>query len=197
MEITDIDKLISKHQRNKELWIKVNEMMKHVVSQAVLDLNDVKYKYTDTEQLGENAIKQTLVELGFSYIVDIMDTITGFEFNTMLAFAQYIGQLKGTRKGLELVLKLMGFDSVIKEWWEDRNNLGEPWSYEIIVIVDSSYVPDIFNTLDKVRIFSEHYVLAKISNIDVRFSSEQFAERSPVMAGFVHSHYSGIVVQRA
>lgn len=197
MEITEVNKFISKARRNKELWKKINEMMSYVMTNAVLELSDVKNKYTDPSQLETETIKEILNELGFSYIVDIMDTITGFEFNTMLSFVQYIGQLKGTRKGLELVLKLMGFDSVIKEWWEDPNDIGEPWGYEIIVIVDSSFVPDIFNTLDKVRIFSEHYVLAKISNIDVRFSSDRFAERYPVMAGFVHSTYTGIVVQRA
>lgn len=197
MDITEVDKFISKHRRDKELWKKVNGMMTFIMTNAVTQLNDTKFKYINPNELENDAIKQILVELGFSYIVDIMDTITGFEFNTMLAFVQYIGQLKGTRKGLELVLKLMGFDSIIREWWEDPSDLREPWSYEIIIIVDNSLVLDIFNTLDKVRIFSENYVLAKISNIDVRFASDNFAERNVVMAGFVHSTYTGIVVQRA
>ena len=196
MNITEVDKFVAQHKNNKELWIKLNSLMTYVMNTSVVLMTDVKYKYIKPEELQTDTVKEILSELGFSYIVDIMDTINGFEFNTMLSFVQYISQLKGTRKGIELVLKLMGFDSIIKEWWEDPNDLRDPWTYEIIIIVNSSYVPDIFTTLEKVRIFSEHYVLAKISNIDVRFASDQFADRYPVMAGFVHSHYTGTVIQR-
>lgn len=196
MDITEVDKFVAQAKTDKEFWIKINSLVSYIMNTSVALMGDVKYKYLAPDKLQEDAIKEILNELGFDYVVSIMDTISGFEFNTMISFVQYISQLKGTRKGMELVLKLMGFDSIIKEWWEDPLDLREPWSYEIIVIVDSSHVPDIFNTLDKVRIFSENYVLAKISNIDVRFASDRFAERYPVLAGFTHSTYKGIIIQR-
>ena len=125
-----------------------------------------------------------------------MNTMEGLEFNTMLSFMDVVNQLKGTREGLELVLKLMGFDSIVNEWWEDEGLDKDPWTYEIIVIVNSSNVPDIFNTIEKVREFSDNYVLSKISNINVRFSADKFAEIGAIMGGFAKPTYFGHIIQR-
>lgn len=197
LQITDVDQFIAKYLReDSELYVKMREMMQYVVDNTVEELGDVKYKYTHPEKLKDEAIKAIIAEQGFDYIVNVMNTIDGLEFNTMLSFMDLINQLKGTRKGLELVLKLLGFDSIIKEWWEvgSKHN---PWEYEIIVIVNSSLVPDIFDTIDKVKAFSRNYVLAKIANINVRFSASKFAERGVIMGGFAKPVYIGNIVQRA
>jgi len=194
--ITQVENFISEHKRNKELWVKVNTLITYIVAGAVDELKDIRYKVTNSAELSDDAIKEILREQGFKYITDVMDTINGFNFDVMISFMDLINQLKGTRKGMSLVLNLMGFDSIIKEWWEDAENLQEPWSYEIIILVDNSIVPDIFTTIDKVKIFSEHYVLAKIANIDVRFLSERFAEVFPVMGGITKARFRGRIIQR-
>jgi hypothetical protein len=95
------------------------------------------------------------------------------------------------------VLKLLGFDSIIREWWEDPSALGDPLTYDITVFVNSSFVPDIFLTLEKVQEFSRNYVLAQISNVDVQFLFDRFASKAPIMAGFAKQRFIGQIVQRA
>lgn len=171
--------------------------MLYTVNQSIDELKDVKYKYKDNTQISSDAVKNTILEQGFGYIVDVMNTVDNLEFNTMLSFMDVVNQLKGTRAGLELVLKLMGFDSIIAEWWEDPAVEKDKWSYELIVIFNSSNVPNIFDTLDKVKVFSDNYVLGKISNVEIRFSAEKFASIPAVMSGFTHVTHFVRINERA
>jgi hypothetical protein len=197
METQNLRIFIADALKDAELTIKLNEMTNHVLGAVVNELNDIKNKKTKTETLSEDTIKEIIREQGFDYIVAVMDTITDFQFNQMVFFLDLINQLKGTRDGIELVLKLMGFDSIIKEWWEGAQFDQDPWTYEIIVIVNSSNVPDLFNTLDKVKEFSQNYVIAKVTNIEVRFFAENFAQLTPIMAGFSTRISRGRILQRA
>lgn len=193
----DVEQFIPENLREVELFPKIQELAKYVLDKSVDEMKDFRLKYRGPDQVSEETIKEILYELGYDYIVSVMDTITNFQFNTLLSYVSLISQLKGSRKGLELVLKLLGFDSIIKEWWEDPNNLGEPWTYEIVIIANSSNVPDIFDTLEKVQIFSRNYVFGQISNIDIRFAFENFAEKAPIMGGFVKARYFGRIIERA
>jgi hypothetical protein len=192
---------ISDFRKDAELWVKVEAMTQHIVSNFETDLSDVRDKYKNPDKLSEQAIKEIIRERGFDYIVSVMDTINNFQFNTLVSFIDLIGQLKGTRPGLELVLTLLGFDSIIQEWWEGEDDLfnpvREPLTYEIIVFVNSSFVPDVFATLDQVQFFSENYVLGKIDNVEVRFLFDVFAERGVIMGGFITPHYFGEITERA
>lgn len=182
--------------RDAELSKKLNEMLTHILNGVMLELNDTKYKKTRTDTLSAETIKEIVREQGFDYIVSVMDTLNGFQFNKMVSFIELINELKGTRRGLELVLRLMGFDSIIKEWFEGAQFDQDPWTYEIIVIVNSSFVPDLFDTLEKVKIFSQNYVIAKVTNIEIRFSAEHFAQLAPLMGGFSTRIYRGRILQR-
>lgn len=197
IKLSEVEKFVKKSLRDTDFYKKAIEMMQYVVDQTNEELKDVTEKLTNPMGHRDEVIKEILNEKGMAYIVGVMDTVEGFEFNNLLSFIDMIKQLKGTRKGLELVLKLLGFDSIINEWWENENSPGEPLTYEIIVIVNSSLVPDIFSTLDKIKIFSEHYVLAKISNIDVRFSADKFAELGAIMGGFEKPVFTGRFLVRA
>jgi len=191
------DLLVSSIKKDTQLWTKIRSMLQYVIDQTASELADVKYKVKDPNQLSQDAVKEIIKEEGFKYIVSVMDTINNFEFNTMVFFIDLINQLKGHRRGLELVLKLLGFDSIIREWWEDPSALGDPLTYEITVFVNSSFVPDIFLTLEKVQEFSRNYVLAQISNVDVQFLFERFASKAPIMAGFSKQKFIGHIIQRA
>ena len=169
--------------RDQEIYPKVTEMLDFIISNFEAEMVDVKNKWTDPNALSEDTIKEIIKELGFTYIKNVMDTITNFQFNTLLQFVSLIGLLKGHRDGLELVLKLLGFDSIIVEWWETTNE--EPWTFEIIILMNSTFVPDIFKTLDKLKIFISNYVFPTISNIDFRFNLDTFGERAAIIAGFV------------
>ena len=193
----DVKSYITKHQRDTDLWEKVSDMVQYSADVAETDLNDVKFKHYGVDVANDDVIKAVLNEQGFDYIVSVMDTITNFEFNTLISYIDLINQLKGTRDGLELVLRLLGFDSVIREWWEEPDNPQEPWTYEIIVLMNTSIVPDIFKTLARVQTFSRNYVFAQISNVEIRFIFSKFAEKGTIMDGFSHATYFGNITERA
>ena len=50
--------------------------------------------------------------------------------------------------------------------------------------------------LQQIKIFSENYVLADISNINVKFSASKFAEISAIMGGFYRPIFRGNIIKR-
>jgi len=196
-DFTDVGKFIPENLQEFELWPKIQELMEFILKNATKDLEDVTLKFSGPDKVSEDVIRAVIEEQGFKYIVDIMDTITNFEFNTLLSYVSLISQLKGNRQGLELVLRLLGFDSVIIEWWEDTVSEKEPLTYEITILANSSNVPDLFATLLEVQKFSRNYVLAQISNIDIQFILEDFAQKAPIMAGFATPTHAGKIIERA
>jgi len=170
--------------RQQDIYPKVSEMMDFIISNFESEITDTKFKWTGPNQLSEDTIKEIITELGFGYIRGVMDTITNFEFNTLVSFVSLLNLLKGQREGFELVLRLLGFDSIIIEWWEASPEQA-PWTFELVVIMDTTLVPNVFETLQRIQTFARHYVFPKISNVDFRFSLDSFAERAVIMSGFV------------
>lgn len=181
-------------QKQYELYPKIGQMLDYIMSKAVVELEDVKYKYSRPDAVSSEVIKQIVQELGYQYIRDVMDTLENFEFTALLDFLSLISLLKGSRQGLELILKLLGFDSIIKEWWE-IDPVRPVYTYELIIIMDTTFVPDIFGTLDKIKIFARQYVYPTLSNIDFRFNLS-FAQKNVNFAGFWRLHYGGRIAQR-
>lgn len=193
----EVEQFIPENLRDYPLWPKLQEILQYILDNGIEEMKDFREKFTGPDQVSEDVVKEILNEQGYGYIVDIMDTITGLEFNTLITYVSLISQLKGNRKGLELVLRLLGFESVIREWWEDPDDLGEPWTYSLTVLASASNVPDIFTTLQKVEVFSRNYVFAQISNIDIQFILENFAEAIPIAGGYAKPRYIGRIIQRA
>jgi hypothetical protein len=190
----DSIRFVPKNLRGHALYPKLSEMVNYIIEGTVKELEDVKYKWTGPEFVRNEAIQEVVKELGFEYIASVMETITDTEFNTLLSFLSLINLLKGSRTGLELVLILLGFDSVISEWWE-KNPQHDPYTFEIVVIMDSNKVPDVFETLNRVRIFTREYVFPLVENVDFRFSFS-LAEKNLTVAGFAKPHYAGTIMRR-
>lgn len=180
---------LAENLRDAELYPKITGMIDYIVSNFEEEFNDVKNKYKNPDLVSNEVIKQIIDELGFNYISSVMDTITNYQFNSMLDFLGLINLLKGSRTGLELVLKLLGFDSVITEWWE-KEPKGIPDTYDITVVLNSSTVEDPYATINKIKIFSLHYVYPLIENVDFR-SSFSVASKNVTIAGFYKLMYSG------
>ena len=180
--------------RAQELYPKVCAMVDYIVQNFETSLVDVRSKYRGPNDVSEDVIKQIINELGFNYISSVMDTITNFEFNQLLQFLSLINLLKGHRNGLELVLKLLGFDSVITEWWEANPQL-PVLSFDITVVVNSSFVTDLQKTVDQVKVFTRHYVYPVLNNVDFRFYLA-LAKKNVIMAGFTRAFYTGTIIQR-
>jgi hypothetical protein len=188
--------LISKGLRDDEFFIKVAEILDKAKADYDTDFADVKYKLQDPTKLREEAIKEIIDELGFSYIRKLMDTLTNIEFNVLIDFISLLNLLKGSRDGLEIVMKLLGFDTIITEWWESLPNK-EPLTFDLTVLMNTSLVPDFDSTLERVKIFTQHYVLPKLDLIDFKFVLESFLEKQTNVAGFVRMKHFGRIVERA
>lgn len=187
--------LISKKLRDDEFFVKVAEILDKAKSDYDTDFADIKYKLQDPSKLREEAIKEILNELGFAYIRELMDTLTNIEFNVLIDFISLLNLLKGSRDGLEIVMRLLGFDTVIVEWWEALPNK-EEMTFDITVLMNTSNVPDFVKTLDQVKIFTQHYVLPKLDLIDFRFILESFLEKQVHLAGFTRMRHFGRIVER-
>lgn len=183
-ELDSSIQLIAKDLREDEFFQKFTELLDFIVNEYKDDFKDVKFKYLDSTQLREQTIKEIIKELGFDYIQKLMDTLTNIEFNVLIDFVSLIGLLKGTRSGLQTVLSLIGLDTVIQEWWEDPSEQKEELTFDLTVFVTSSSVPDIDETIERVRIFVRHYVLPKLNVVEFRFVLGSFLERSIAIGGF-------------
>lgn len=174
--------------QSQELYPKVTGMVDFIIKNYAREFEDVKLKFRGPDLVSQDVIKNIITELGFKYIADVMDTISNFEFNTLLEFVSLINLLKGSRTGVELILKLLGFDSIIREWWE-QDPVHPVYTFEVVVIMDSNKVPDAVATLAKVKVFARAYVFPIIENIDFRFSIS-IGARNLTPAGFFKPHYS-------
>lgn len=178
--------------KDGELYQKAASMVDYIVNNALVELEDVKYKYRGPDIVREEVIKEIIKELGFQYIVDVMDTLDNFQFNALLEFVSLINLLKGSRQGLELILKLLGFNIILSEWWEQFPPAAAH-TYNMTVVMNTSYVPNPVDTLNKVQVFASHYVFPVVDHIDYRFTLT-FAEKNATVAGFWKAKYVGEAV---
>lgn len=196
MSLQDSINFVAQELQSEELYPKVSSMLDYIIDNFEDELEDVKSKYRGPSVVREEVIKEIVIELGFEYIKDIMDTITNFEFNVLIDFLSLLNLLKGHRDGLELVLRLLGLDSVISEWWE-QDPQGEPHTFDITVIMNTTFIPDVEETLSRVQVFVQNYVFPIINNIDFTFVFDTAFEKNANMAGFVKMKVLGTIRQRA
>lgn len=193
--MSEIDSLqfVPEKLRQLELYPKLQAMLNHVLDAALTEFADVRYKDTEPSLVDTDVITNIINERGFQYISDIMSTITGFEFNTLLEFIGLVNLLKGSRAGLELILHLLSLDALITEWWENFPPT-EADTFVITVVMNTSFITDPLATLEKVKAFCYQYVYPTISNIDFKFSLE-FATKNVNFGGFSKAHYTGLIAQ--
>jgi hypothetical protein len=185
--------LVASNLRNDEFLILFTDMLNYAVEEYAEEFADVRFKFQDPTQLREIAIKEIITELGFDYIRNLMDTLDDISFNVLIDFLSLLNLLKGSRRGLEIVLQLLGLDSIIVEWWENQPQK-EPMTFDLTIIVTNSTVPDIEDTLSKIRIFVQHYVIPKLNLIEFQFILGAFLEQSAGIAGFVRLKEFGRIV---
>lgn len=185
---------IPENLKTLDLYPKVTDMMNFIIKKYAEEFEDISLKHRGPNVVREEVIKNIITELGFEYITNVMDTIQNVEFNTLLEFVSLINLLKGSRTGLELVLNLLGFDSIIREWWEQDPN-HEVYTFEIVIIMDNNNVPDAVATLELVKVFARAYVFPLVENIDFRFNLE-IGTLTAISAGFFKPHYYGTILAR-
>ena len=74
-------------------------------------------KYVNTQDLPLQGLTLYIKEMGYGYITDFFQPNEAGA-KKLVAFLVIIHFLKGSRKGLELILDIMGIGGSIVEWWE-------------------------------------------------------------------------------
>lgn len=192
MSTKDNIKFIAEALRKDEvLYTKIVSILDNVVQTGLDDFKDVVDKYTDPDGASTEVIDNIILENGFGYIKDLTDTLTGIERDILLHFISLLHLLKGHRTGLELVLTVLGFNAVITEWFEQTPK-GEPNTFIMDVDFNLSIVTDVFDTLEKLRIFVREYVypILSLTNINVDL---EFANPDILVSGFVTTEITGTI----
>lgn len=187
----NINDLFPKDLRNYPIYPKVSEMMMYIIEKSNEHFKDARYKYTEPSKLSADAIDWVINEFGYGYISEIMNTLTDIEFDTLVYFLGMISLMKGHRDGLELVLKLLEIDSTIVEWWEVSPKR-EPYTFDIVVFINTSKTLNIYDTLNKIREFITHYVYPKFESLELVFSF-RVADADARMAWFYKKEISGTI----
>ena len=193
MALSDVKTFIAEKLRDDELWVKMSELLQYVIDNFQTELNDVRNKHFGADATREEVVKATIEELGFKYIDDIANTLSPFEITFLIDFVSLLNLLKGSREGVRIVLELLGFDAIINEWWE-QDPIAEPMTFKIIVLADSSVVPDEQETVDKLKQFLREYVIP-IAELQFLFVIE-FIGLETGHAGFFKQFNSGKITDR-
>jgi uncharacterized protein (DUF433 family) len=174
--------------RNSELVEQYSKVTEFIVEDAYEQLQDVKFKASRTGEVRQEVVEEIIRELGFGYISSIVEEITDFEYSILLDFLSFLNILKGTRAGVEVILKLLGFEAIVEEWWE-QEPIAEPMTFIITIFMDNSTVTDPFVVIEKIKIFLREYVYAVFENANLVFEIE-FAEANTAHAGFIDQETS-------
>lgn len=157
-------------------WDKYSEVVQHIVDEKIKDFADSIGKFSDRVNLSDEAYEEILYESGYSYITDIL-VLDNEGLRNLLAFTPLIHLLKGTRKGLELVLKLLGATAEIVEWWETIGDANELPPNSFSLTVQFAGGNDDQQMLIKFIDFISHYVyplmyldLGVVATTDVKVS---------------------------
>jgi len=193
-ESFDLEYYLPENFRDIDVYKKTRELANYIVRECAKDFEDVKFKNKDASRLSDTVISEIIKEHGFHYIATVMDSLDEGEFSSLKEFISLLNLMKGSRQGLELVLKLLGFDSIIQEWWETYPKL-DVFTYQITVVINSSSVPDYISTLNFIKSFARQYVYPIIDNIELKFTLS-LAEAVAVPAGFTHAKYIGNIIQK-
>lgn len=168
--------------RERDLYVKIAELMQFIIDGYEQDYLDIKNKYKDPFDASEDIITRVIEEYGFGYINNIISTLNNVETNVLFQFISLLHFYKGTRTGLELVLESLGFGFEIEEWHETFPE-GEPFTFNMTVFMDSSKVTNVFSTLDSIRDFVKEYVYPVFKDANVVFDLE-FVDILIPVAGF-------------
>lgn len=191
MSTYDVLKYVPEKLRTLPIYVKVSELLQYVVDRAYEENRDISEKFKYPETAKEEAIYTTILEFGYEYIADLGDQITSVDKASLIQFISLLHLLKGTRRGLELVLTLLGFTFEITEWWEEGGS-GEPMTFNMTVFIGLSGVENVFTTLTNLRSFIRNYVLPKLDDTFVVFDVE-FVELTVITAGFVDKEIEGLI----
>ena len=183
MPIKDSIEFIGPRLREFELYPWLAQTIDEALRQYCLELSDSRDKYRDTLSASQDRIFEMIKELGFDYINDVLQTTSGEQENFLLSLASVLSLFKGHRDGLILVMKLLGFEISVIEWWE-KTPQGEPHTFDMEITISAENVDNVLATVTNIRRFVTQYVYPKFETATLVFSFD-FAEANTAHSLFV------------
>lgn len=155
------------------------------------DLGDTVNKYKNPALASTEVVNLVVAEFGFDYLLPLIASLQNIDISILLNFMSLLQLMKGTRRGLELVLGLLGLTTQITEWWETTPR-GPPQTFQMTVFMNLSQVPDVFATLDTIRTFTLNFVYPLFTAFEVVFDFLVATAPTGVVS-FVDQSYSGLI----
>lgn len=155
------------------------------------DLGDTTSKYKSPALASAEVVNLVVAEFGFDYLLPLINSLQNIDTSILLNFMSLLQLMKGTRRGLELVLQLLGMTTQITEWWETTPR-GPPQTFQMTVFMNLSQVPDVFATLETIRTFTLNFVYPIFESFTVVFEFPMGTAVTGVI-GFVNQQQTGLI----
>ncbi|RRS09079.1 hypothetical protein EAG18_08140 [Pseudoalteromonas sp. J010] len=125
-------------------------------------------KYTQEDlDLSRNRNSQIISEFGYQYLTDALN-MSPLDVALVRSFLTAIHQLKGSRKGVELMLDLLELKEYVQlfEWWEDdpTGETADEMTYRVEVDLTKDNDKLTGNALQALRLFLRQYVYPVMSD---------------------------------
>lgn len=156
--------LTTEYNKNKDIFLKFSDIMSWIISIEEKTLTQIISKYSNHFELEEDYLREVLNETGFGYIADA-NILSTSDLANILSFLKVIHLLKGTRKGLRLVLDLLGYPYTEILWYEQIPE-GEPHTFELNITFEAlSYTAKTVQSLIQFLRFYVYPIAKVISDI--------------------------------
>lgn len=157
--MNSIDFLPNKFSDN-EYWQIITTLIDYVITEYCdTDYEHIKYKYDQLDHYDSEFLTYIVQEFGYDYILPILN-LTEEEQSVIFNYLTPIHQLKGTKQGLELVLRLLGITYTITEWWEDTTPpdtyIPYPYTFRLDFYMDDGKLK--YNSIKLLKSFIRQYV---------------------------------------
>ena len=147
-------------------------------------------KYLNTTELPLQSLEYYVKEMGYNYILDFFKPDEAGA-QRLVSFLVLIHLLKGSRKGLELVLNIMGISGTMVEWYETKP-LGVADTFTLYI--DPETLTDSTNpqTYKNFEIFVRNYVYPEVKFVIIYHAYMNYAMYSDLQ-GTMRVKYRGYI----
>jgi hypothetical protein len=160
---------LSRFQISSPLWgQKLIPLLDYTFSNNYVDNSELSAafyqivnKYTNTTELPLESLQHYVQEMGYGYILEFFQPDEEAA-QRLVSFLVVIHFLKGSRKGLELILDIMGISGTIVEWYESIP-LGVVNTFTLLIDSDTLTGNDNPETYKNFEKFVRSYVYPEVN----------------------------------
>lgn len=172
--------LLPKERLKEKVFYEFVQIMDYLILHEEVYFNDFIHKYNDLTKVRVPSLKEIIAEQGYKYVSDLLN-LSEKELANLVKYINIISDLKGSKKGLEVVFNMIGIKYYMCQWWE-KNPKGTPHTWDLSIEVEMDKV--VSNMIGNLVTFTRNYVYPIIENFEITYSMNM-AELAIVMAGFI------------